>query len=203
MLADHQRTIENFSLWYDPSIPREMAETYFDRPDYDLLSRAEISWFHYCTRLNMEWCLPFGPDVIYHDEIMAIHASHIYAVDLWVTNIINRVIKNIPVGFVTNTCEPEWNQYIRFEPRLADEFHAWRSDIEGKCKADIGVFKNIVSTWILENLEITVDTEEVLVIDDGRDNCEAAKADGLRTFQYSERKPWLLERELKTLGLFR
>jgi len=193
MLADHRRTIE---AYVRHGIPRELAGAYFQRVDYEGTGKGRIEWLAYCENLRREWCVSI-PD----EEIWRIDVSHIYALDQGVLALIERLMGKMLVGFVTNTRAPEWKRYVELEPRFAISFRTWRSDIAHHYKGDPGVFQSIISKWMPANLKVTVASEEVLFIDDSHANCAIARDAGLQIFQFTERKPWLLEDYLQKLGI--
>jgi len=194
MLAAHQRTIEDYILRH--GIPRDLAEGYFQRPDYAETGKGRLEWHDYCERLRMEWRVSISDD-----EINSIDASHIYAVDLGALSLVEVLMAKMPVGFVTNTCIPEWERYVQLEPRFASQFKTWRSDIHGHYKADPGVPEDIIDRWIPRHLKVKAGRDEVLFVDDSQGNCKAFSDIGAEVFTYTERQPWLLAAYLKQIGL--
>lgn len=195
-LADHRRTIEAYIVRY--GVPREWAESYFQRPDYMRTGKGLLDWPEYCRSLREEWHIDL-PDLIIHN----IDGSHIYALDHGALALVEALMAtdNVKVGFVTNTRLPEWHTYVQLETRFEDLFPVWRSDVDHVYKADEGEPARIIEQWIPNNLGIKVLPEEVLFIDDSPKNCGAFENIGAKAFQYSEGKPWLLEAYLRELSL--
>ena len=195
MLADHRRTIEAYIQRH--GIVQEIADLYFARPDYAATGTGLMSWHEYCDRLRSDWKIDLSDT-----DIFRIDGSHIYAIDWGMMDLLDQVMRKTPVAFATNTRYPEWERYLHLQPRFRDEFATWRSDVAGCYKNHSGIFQNIVAHWIPAYFGgLTLQPEQVLFIDDSQANCEAAAAAGLQTFQYTEQHPWLLEEELRRLGI--
>lgn len=200
MLADHRRTIEKF-VYY--GVPRELVETYFDRPDYRKVAQGIITWNQFEDRLREEWSSKTFN--LYHN-IYLIHSKHIYAIDSEVRDLINDISETgIKIAFITDTCYCEHMRYQYLQPSFRKPFAPaiWCSYEEKCLKADPGTFLDIVNRWIPEKLKIEVLPHEVFFVDDSVVNCQAAKDIGIQVFQYTKFQPWLLRNELRARNLLR
>jgi len=100
------------------------------------------------------------------------------------------------VAGVTNTSGVEFVRYCNLNVTLVLD-PVWCSYQQGALKGGEGIFGRIVGAWIPDNLGVGVGPDQVLLIDDSPENCVAAAAAGLTTFQYTPYQPWLLEAYLR------
>jgi FMN phosphatase YigB (HAD superfamily) len=195
MLADHNRTIEAFIA---AGVYPNRAKEYFNREDYITLAEGRIGWEDYCELLRQDWLRQLDSS-----DIFQIHACHIYAIDNGVYSLIQQLREKVPIIFVTNTCYPEWEKYVRLDNfGIFQSYPVWRSDKEHCLKSQRGVLDDIIGRWIPENARLRLLAHEVLFIDDSESNLEAASRAGICSrFNYPERRPWRLEQELRKLHL--
>lgn len=163
-------------LWELGVRPDKVA-LFFHSPAYGEFARGKITGEQFAQAVREALEAPWLTD----DQIRAAHDAHIYTIDEAVREVLEQLdAQQIPLGLVTTT--NVWQtERERQLINLADAFGpVVRSHEIGMTKTDPGAWSVILTALNWQGRAPST----ILLVDDARANCEAAKYAGLQTHLY-------------------
>lgn len=180
--ADHRIT---FGMLKKYGVPEENIQCFYDNDDYREFSRGKISGNDF-YRAIVEKHVKFP---LTYEQAVEAHDKHIYEVDAEVIAIVSRLFD---IVVLTNTNEWQTSRERELVDMEKYSKKIFRSHEMGMLKTDEGCFEKAVE-------ELGVYPENIIFIDDSKDNIEKAKSAGIECILFTDAKS--LEKELENKGV--